>query len=231
MTTVYEVVQKICLTLPETEEVVSHGFPNFKAAGKTFATYSVNHHGDGKVALLVNLSLDMQTVLVESAPTHFFVPPYSGSKGWVGVELNKGIQWDRVSQLACDAYCRVVPMALARLAVPVTVAPPTEPMKPEDIDPYLSRSNQTLLTRLKKICMALPEVSEARQFGAPCFKAGKKPSATCTNMKVGQKFRYGQVQIGRPRWCLLTNAIGSRPTSATTAGSVSISHTIHPGRR
>ena len=97
MTTIYEAVQALCLSFPETEELVSHGFPRFKVAGKIFATYSVNHHGDNKVSLLLNLGKDMQQILVKSAPKHFYVPPYTGSKGWVGVELNKGISWERIS--------------------------------------------------------------------------------------------------------------------------------------
>ena len=174
MTTYYDVVQQLCLGLPETEEITSHGFPNFKVAGKVFATYSVNHHGDGKVALQLNLGKDMQQMLIESAPKHFFVPPYSGPKGWVGIELNRGIAWDRVSQLACDAYHRTAPAALAGTASPVDVEAPTVPMRPEDIDPYRSSANQRLLKKLRQICLALPEVTEATQFGSPCFKAGKK---------------------------------------------------------
>jgi len=159
--------------------------------GKIFATYSVNHHGDGKVALLVNLSLDMQKMLIDSAPDHFFVPPYSGPKGWVGIELNKGIKWDRVSQLAYDAYCKVAPAKLAASAAPVKVKPPTQKMKPEDINPYLSSANQKLLKKLQDICLRLPEVVEATQFGAPCFKAGKKLSATCINGKDTRNCRCG----------------------------------------
>ena len=178
ITTVYEVVQKICLGLPETEEVVSHGFPTFKGAGKIFATYSVNHHGDGKVALILSLSMDMQKMLVDSAPKHFFVPPYTGSKGWVGVELNKGISWDRVSELTYDAYCKVTPTKVSGSANPTKVKPPTQKMKREKIDPYISKSNQTILKKLRDICLVLPETVEATQFRAPCFKAGKKTFCT-----------------------------------------------------
>ena len=202
MTTVYEVVQQICLGLPETEEVVSHSFPNFKVADKIFATYSVNHHGDGKVALLVNLSRDMQAMLVESAPVHFYVPPYSGPKGWVGIELNKGIKWDRVSQLAYDAYCKVAPAKLASAAEPVKVKPPTREMKPEDIDPFLSAANQKILKKLSDICLALPEVVEATQFGAPCYKAGKK---TFCNLHHWEGHTELQVRVGHDRQIALTS--------------------------
>ena len=82
MTTTYDVVKQICLGLPETEEIISHGFPHYKVRNKGFATYSVNHHGDGKVALLLNAAPESQQMLVESAPKHFFVPPYIGPRGW-----------------------------------------------------------------------------------------------------------------------------------------------------
>ena len=47
----HQAVRDVCLWLPEAEEFVSHGAPNFRVRGKTFATYTVNHHGDGRVAL------------------------------------------------------------------------------------------------------------------------------------------------------------------------------------
>jgi len=85
MTTTHDVVREICLGLPETQETVSHGFPHYKVRDKGFATYSLNHHGDGKVSLLLNASHETQQMLVESAPKHFFVPPYIGPRGWVGL--------------------------------------------------------------------------------------------------------------------------------------------------
>ncbi len=202
MTTVYDVVQEICLGLPETEEFVSHGFPTFKAAGKIFATYSLNHHGDGKVALILNMSKDMQTMLVASAPKHFYVPPYTGPKGWVGIELNRGIKWDRVSQLAFEAYCKVVPARLAEGLSPVKVKPPTQKMRPEDIDPYAAASNKKLLKQLRDICLNLPEVAEGTQFGAPCFKAGKK---TFCNLHQWEGHTELQAWVGMDRQVALTS--------------------------
>lgn len=202
MSTVYDVVKEVCLGLPETEETISHGFPNFKVNGKTFATYTVNHHGDGKVALLLNMSRDMQKMLVDSAPKHFYVPPYSGPKGWVGVELNKGLSWDRISQLTCDAYRRVAPASLANEVTPVKVKPPTRKMKPEDIDPWVSKKNQQLLKKMRDICMKLPEVTEGTQFGSPCFKAGKK---TFCNLHRWEGETELQAWVGADRQAALTS--------------------------
>ena len=203
MSTVHDVVRALCLGLPETEEIISHGFPSYKLNnGKLFAIYSVNHHGDGRIALLLNMSPDMQDMLVKSAPKHFFVPPYSGSKGWVGVQLNTGLSWDRVAQLTCDAWASVAPIALAKSATPVKVAPPTQALRPEDIDPYLSKGNQQLLKRLRAICLALPETTEALQFGSPCFKAGKK---TFCNLHIHEGKTELQIRVGMDRQLALTS--------------------------
>jgi hypothetical protein len=103
-----ESIRKICLSFPETQAKLSHGSLTYFARGKSFAIFSLNHHGDGKVALLLNTSREMQQMLVGSAPDIFFVPPYIGPKGWVGVELNKGLAWKRVLKLSYEAYCRTI---------------------------------------------------------------------------------------------------------------------------
>ncbi|MFT5011630.1 MAG: hypothetical protein ACJAX5_000199 [Patiriisocius sp.] len=53
-------------------------------------------------------------MLIESAPTIFFKPPYIGLKGWIGVELNKDLKWIRVQDLTHQAYQRTAPNILAR---------------------------------------------------------------------------------------------------------------------
>ena len=114
MTSLFEAVQNCCLSMPETEEKVFHGFPIFKVTGKQFATYSLLHHGDGKVALLLNAFIVSQHMLVDAAPDIFFKPPYVGHKGSVGVELNKGLKWPRIQQLTYEAYVRAASDKLAR---------------------------------------------------------------------------------------------------------------------
>jgi hypothetical protein len=73
-----QAVRDVCLWLPEAEEKVSHGSPNFRVRGKTFATYVVNHHGDGRVALWLNTPAGAQELHVEAEPRQFFIPPYMG---------------------------------------------------------------------------------------------------------------------------------------------------------
>ena len=202
MTTVYDVVRKICLGLPETDETVSHGFPSYRVREKGFATYSVNHHGDGKVALLINASLETQHMLVESAPKHFFIPPYIGPRGWVGLELNLGLSWSRISQLAFEAYVRSAPRSLANRCEAVKVKPPTEKMKPEEIDPLKSKKNQAMLRKLREICLSLPETTETRQFGSPAFKAGKKTFCNISHYENKPKL---QIWVGAEQQLSLTS--------------------------
>ena len=194
MTTVFEAVQQLCLSFAETSESSSHGFPNFNVQGKQFATYSLNHHGDGKVALLLNASIETQTMLIESAPTIFFKPPYIGNKGWVGIELNQDLKWSRVQQLTHQAYQRTASDALARSSELGKTPEPTEEMKAEDIDPLKSKSNLAILQRLRSLCAKLPESVEDQQFGNPAFRAGKK--AYCL-LAHGQNGPYLQIWVGR----------------------------------
>src|ERR1700728_3432409 len=91
-----QAVRDACLGPPEAEEFVSHGSPNFRVRGKTFATYVVNHHGDGRVALWLNAAPGAQESRVRAEPAHFFVPPYVGPRGWLGVILDRGIGWNRI---------------------------------------------------------------------------------------------------------------------------------------
>lgn len=99
-----QAVREVCLSLPETEEYLSHGSPNFRVLkGKTFATYVVNHHGDGRIALWLNAPEGAQAHYVGAEPRHFFVPPYVGPSGWLGVNLDTGVSWKRIAALVREA--------------------------------------------------------------------------------------------------------------------------------
>jgi hypothetical protein len=174
MPDIYGVIRTICLSLPEVEETTSHGSPDYRVRGKTFATFTVNHHGDGRLALMLNASRETQTMYVDSAPTIFFVPPYVGPRGWVGVDLAAGLRWERVAELVRDAWVRVAPTSLADQGVPLSPVPTPDTVDITKIDPFFAPENQQLLQTLRTICLALPETWEGASFGSPAFKAGKK---------------------------------------------------------
>ncbi len=172
---VYIAVRELCLAFPGTEEVESRGSPNFRVGGKTYGIFALNHHGDGHVALWLDAPAGSQQLYSEMEPEHYFVPPYVGPKGWLGVELNRGLGWDSVTARVREAYDKVAPASLAgSLAGSPRVAPPERPMAPEEIDPFLGERAQEVLAELAKRCAALPETSAASQFGNPVWKAGKK---------------------------------------------------------
>ncbi len=176
--TINDVVREVCLSFPEAEEYDSRGSPNFRVRGKTFATYVLNHHGDGRVALWIGSPPGAQSVHVKSNPKHFFVPPYVGPSGWLGINLDQGVSWKRVAELVREAYEKVAPPALReRIGKTIVVKAPTAKLKPEDIDPLKSKRAVVVLKEMRSICLGLPEASENLQFGAPVWKAGKKTFA------------------------------------------------------
>jgi hypothetical protein len=108
MPTALERVRELCLSLPETSERLSHGAPTFFIRGKkSFVMYLDNHHGDGRLALWCAAPEGMQEALVESAPEHYFRPPYVGHRGWIGVRLDRDLDWNDVAGAIEDAYERV----------------------------------------------------------------------------------------------------------------------------
>lgn len=168
-------VREVCNSFPEVTEVESHGSPDFRVRNKTFATYSINHHGDGRIALLLHSPPGTQQFYTEGEPDAFFVPPYVGPKGWLGVLLDKDLSWDQIASLTREAYCHVAPPALVNdLGPTISITPPTTTLHPEDFDPLNNPVAQKKLQRLEKLCLSLPETQRAETFGDPSFKAGKK---------------------------------------------------------
>jgi hypothetical protein len=196
---VHQAVRKVCLWLPEAEEFLSHGSPNFKVRGKTFASYVVNHHGDGRVALWLNAPSGAQEHHVRADARHFFVPPYVGPRGWLGVQLDQGLAWKRIAVLVREAYEKVAPAALlAAIGKTPVIEPPTKKLSSSQIDPMQSARGKVLLKTLRGICLALPESHEATQFGYPVWQAGKKTFvwARCAEQKLSVCFWVGVDQQG-----------------------------------
>ena len=106
-------VREICLGLPETSERLSHGAPTFFIGEKrSFATVWNNHHGDGRFALICAAPEGMQAELVASDPERFYVPPYVGHRGWIGVRLDRRFDRDEIAGILEDAFAQVAPARL-----------------------------------------------------------------------------------------------------------------------
>ena len=110
-------MREICLGLPETSERLSHGAPTFFVRGKrSFVMVLSNHHGDGRFAIWCAAPDGMQMLLVEAEPERFFVPPYVGHRGWLGVRLDRGLDWGELAGIVEDAYAEVAPPKLVEAA-------------------------------------------------------------------------------------------------------------------
>jgi hypothetical protein len=90
-----ERLRAICLALPETSERLSHGAPSFFVREKKcFLMLLDDHHGDGRFAIWCAPPPGNQELLVAANAARFFRPPYVGHRGWLGVSLNAGVDWD-----------------------------------------------------------------------------------------------------------------------------------------
>ena len=105
-------LRRICLALPETTERMSHGEPTFFVRDKkTFVTYA-DHHHDDRLAFWCAAPDGFQSMLVEAEPERFFVPPYVGHRGWLGVRLDVQVDWDEIASVVDAAYRVVAPRSL-----------------------------------------------------------------------------------------------------------------------
>lgn len=81
--------------------------------------YLDNHHGDGRLAIWCAAPEEMQSLLVAADAERFFVPPYVGHRGWLGVRLDRSVDWEEIAGFVEDAYLTVAPKRLVeRLALP-----------------------------------------------------------------------------------------------------------------
>jgi len=110
---VLERVRKSCFAHEDVTEKQSWGTPTFRVRDKIFVMYTDNHHGDGMIALWCNAAPGAQEALVRSNPDAFFKPPYVGPKGWLGIRIDRGLEWPIVESLIADAY-RVTAAKTAR---------------------------------------------------------------------------------------------------------------------
>src|SRR5262245_10844257 len=100
-------LRTICLALPETTEKLAHGEPTWRVGGKMFASLDDHHHGADRLAVWLAAGLGDQERLVASDPKRFFVPPYVGHRGWLGVRIDGRPAWRLIATLVRDAWVQV----------------------------------------------------------------------------------------------------------------------------
>lgn len=103
-----------CLALPETAEKISHGIPAFQVAGKMFAYFRHDHHGDGRTDVCVKTSgRDEQDFLIEADPQTYSWPAYIGPSGWIAVTLAGNVDWPLVEARLLTSWRLAAPRRLS----------------------------------------------------------------------------------------------------------------------
>lgn len=107
-------LRRLCLALPEVTERVSHGEPCWFVRDKKMFAMFANRHHDERVACWLAARPGEQQALTGADPELFFVPPYVGTRSWIGVRLDRpGLEPAALSELVTEAYRAVAPARLA----------------------------------------------------------------------------------------------------------------------
>lgn len=103
--------------MPDTFEKIGHGAPVMWAKKKPFVMMADNHHNDGRLAVWVRATHEAQDLFVQSDPKRFFIPPYVGVQGWIGIRLEGRPPWRTIEDLLGDAHRLAVTKPPVRVAV------------------------------------------------------------------------------------------------------------------
>lgn len=108
-------LRRICAGFPEVNERPSHQTPTFFIRDKKVLCHLWDdHHGDGRLAIWCPAPPGVQADLADREPDRFFVPPYVGHRGWLGVRLDVDVDWDEIAGIIDEAYRLVAPKTLVR---------------------------------------------------------------------------------------------------------------------
>jgi predicted DNA-binding protein (MmcQ/YjbR family) len=124
-------LRKLCLALPQAVEQEAWGDPTWRIAGRIFAMQKGNYAG-GRPSLWVKAPPGEQPTMVELRPDRFFVPPYVGARGWIGVWLDGKIDWPELSSLIITSYRLLAPKRRGAASRPARARPrpPARPRRP-----------------------------------------------------------------------------------------------------
>jgi hypothetical protein len=102
-------LRPICLALPEAQERETWGEATFRVREKIFCMHIADAD---EPALWCKAPPGSQAILVGADPRRFFVPPYVGHKGWVGMRLDNRVDWREVALVVTRSYRMTAPKKL-----------------------------------------------------------------------------------------------------------------------
>jgi hypothetical protein len=71
-------------------------------------------HSGGRPGVWLKAAPGNQALMVRDRPDRFFVPPYVGVGGWIGVRLDKDPPWDEIALLVEDSWRLIAPKKLVK---------------------------------------------------------------------------------------------------------------------
>jgi predicted DNA-binding protein (MmcQ/YjbR family) len=107
-----ERLREICLSFPGAVERETWDLPTFRVREKIFAMSPVD---EGRRTLWCKAPPGSQTILVGADPERFFVPPYVGHRGWVGMWLDNRVNWQEVAEIVGRSYRMTAPKRLVAM--------------------------------------------------------------------------------------------------------------------
>jgi hypothetical protein len=111
-------VEAYCTELADVVAKTSHGTSTWFTGGRQFAAWADNHHGDGRLALWLAAPEGAQAMLVEADAESYFVPPYVGPRGWIGVRLDRSLAWNEIAAAIDRAHAAIAAKRPARTRKP-----------------------------------------------------------------------------------------------------------------
>jgi hypothetical protein len=108
-----ERLRRICMALPEVSERLSHGeITWFIREKRVLAMMDDHHHGGDHFAVTCPAPPGVQQELIAAEPDRFYRPAYVGPSGWIGVRLDRKVDWDEIEQIIEEAYRLKAPKTL-----------------------------------------------------------------------------------------------------------------------
>ncbi len=102
-------LRAICLALPEaTEELMRRG-PSYRVADKIFA---LERPWNDRLALWCKVPAGSREFILAAEPARFFIPPYFGPRGWIGVGLDEAGDWREIEAFVRRSYRLTAPKRL-----------------------------------------------------------------------------------------------------------------------
>jgi predicted DNA-binding protein (MmcQ/YjbR family) len=114
-------LSEICLALPGAAREDKHDYSRFLVGKKIFAYY-LNEHDPAKPGMDKIVSVCCKVLagdnerLAQNDPRKFYLPPYIGSRGWVGLRLDlPRLDWSEVKDLVRGSYSQTAPAKFLKL--------------------------------------------------------------------------------------------------------------------